>query len=312
MTATATRKAIPSERTPGAIDKFALVTDKIVELLEDGTIPWRKPWHSETNAPRNLITGHVYQGLNPLLCMIDCLLNDWDKPLFMSFQQAKEQGWKIEKGAKSTWIKWAGTGVKKVEQEDGSTSEEFYRSFKWHNVFHISCIDDTDSERAIADLLPTTAPTTSVDTPQIDAVEQFLHQQQASIRYGGSEAFYLPSLDTIQLPNRSDFDSVEMFYATEIHELSHWTGHHSRLGRDLSSKFGTKDYAKEELVAELSAAFVCNCLGLDVELQHHASYLQHWLQILKSDNRAFFTAASQGKKAAELLLTNGGIDVASN
>jgi antirestriction protein ArdC len=298
--------------TKNAIDKFTLVTDKIVQLLEGGTIPWRKPWHSPSNAPRNLITGHVYRGINPLLCLIDCLLNNWELPLFISFQQAKERGWQIEKGAKSTWIKWAGTGVKKVEEEDGSTREEFYHSFRWHNVFHVSWIDDSDSDRPLAELLPTTAPTTTDSSPQIDAVEQFVTSQKASIREGGSEAFYLASLDTIQLPYRADFDSVEMFYATQIHELSHWTGHHSRLGRDLSGKFGTKQYAQEELIAELSAAMVCNTLGIEVELQHHASYLQHWLEILKRDNRAFFKAASQAQKAADLLLTNGGIDVNAN
>lgn len=117
----------------------------------------------------------------------------------------------------------------------------------------------------------------------------------------------MPSIDAIQLPLFEDFDSAALFYATYVHELVHWTGHQSRLGRDLSGAFGSRQYAREELVAELASAFICNALCIDVELQHHASYLNHWLELLKGDSKAFFSAAGQAQKAAALPLVKAGI-----
>lgn len=291
-----------------AIDKFALVTDKIVQLLERGTVPWRQPWHSTGSVPSNLLTGHVYRGINPLLCQIDCLIHDWQLPLFVSFSQAKEQGWTIQKGAKSTWIKWGGTGVKTIEKEDGSTTQQFYRSFKWHNVFNVAWIDDSQSDRKISDFIPQRIESETTVKSRVEVVEQFIKNQGATVRYGGNRAFYVPSIDAIQLPLFEDFDSAELFYATYVHELGHWTGHQSRLGRDLSGAFGSRQYTREELVAELTSAFVCNDLRIDVDVQHHASYLHHWLDLLKGDSKAFFSAVGQAQKAAELLLDKAGIN----
>jgi len=252
-----------------AIDKFDLVTHKIVQLLEQGTVPWHKPWNANGDAPANLLTGHAYQGINPLLCQIDCLVHDWQSPLFVSFNQAKEMNWTIQKGAKSTWIKWGANGVKTIKQDDGSTTQQFYHSFKWHNVFNVAWIDDTKSDRKVTDFMPQRADAEATVKPRIETVEQFVGKQGASVRFGGNQAFYVPSIDKIQLPHLQDFDSPELFYATYIHELGHWTGHQSRLNRDLSAQFGSRQYAREELVAELSAAFVCNTLCIGVNVQHH-------------------------------------------
>lgn len=288
-----------------AIDKFALVTANLVQLLEQGTLPWRQPWHSD-DAPRNLITGHVYRGINPMLCQIDCLINRWERPLFVSFAQVKKQGWTIKKGAKSTWIKWGGSGMKTTEREDGSVSKQFYTAAKWHNVFNIACLDEAEG-KPIGDFLVPQTQTPLTDSQKVEAVERLLQCQQATVSFGGNQAFYVAGLDAIQLPHREAFETLGHFYATHIHELGHWTGHESRLGRDLSGAFGSASYASEELVAELSAAFVCNALSITVQLEHHASYLQYWLTLLKGSDQAFFKAASQAQKAADWLLAGAGM-----
>lgn len=297
----------PTDIVPAAIDKFALVTANLVQLLEQGTLPWRQPWHSK-DAPRNLITGHVYRGINPMLCQIDCLINRWERPLFVSFAQAREQGWTIRKGAKSTWIKWGGSGTKTTEREDGSTAKQVYSTAKWHNVFHVSWIDDAkSSERKVSDFLVPQAQTLLTDSQKVEAIEHFIDRQQATVNFGGNKAFYLPVVDAMQMPHRDTFETLEHFYATHIHELGHWTGHESRLGRDLAGEFESVAYAREELVAELSSAFVCNELSINVQLEHHASYLQHWLTLLRGDDQAFFKAASQAQKAADWLLAKAGM-----
>jgi antirestriction protein ArdC len=135
-----------------ATDKFQLVTDKLIGLIEQGVKPWTKPWHSTPY--QNLITEHHYQGINPLLCTIDTIIHDWQYPFFVGFAQAKQQGWTIKRGSKSTWIRWGNTNVKETEDpETGETKQEFYRAFKWMNIFNVACLDDSQSDRKIDNLI---------------------------------------------------------------------------------------------------------------------------------------------------------------
>ncbi|WP_370538913.1 zincin-like metallopeptidase domain-containing protein (plasmid) [Synechococcus elongatus PCC 11801] len=297
-----------SNNKPAPIDKFEEVTNRIIALLESGTKPWVKPWSVESGGFRNALSGHVYSGCNPLICAIDSMLFGYQSQQFIGAAQAKQQGWKIRKGSKSTWLLWAGTASKTEENpETGEEVTRFYQSAKWLQTFNLDCLDDSEAT--------TKKPAESIAEGQqhepIAAVEQFITSQKAQITTGSAEAFYYPKGDRVVVPELSAFSSAESYYATLIHELSHWTGHPSRLDRDQSGKFGSPSYALEELVAELSAAFCGDRLGIITDLEHHASYLDHWLERLRSDKKAFFKAASQARKAADLLLSNAGLQANS-
>lgn len=291
------------QTTKQASDKFEIVTQKIIDLMEQGVKPWEKPWHSVGYG--NLISGHAYRGINPMLCAVDMMINDWEHPYFIGFHQASEMGWSIKRGSRSTWLRWGGTACKEVEQEDGSTEKQFFSTAKWLQVFNIACVDDSKADRKITDRIKATA--SSNPSPRRIEVDEFVSLQKATIKHLGDVACYSPTSDSIAMPKYEDFSSAEGYYGTLIHELTHWSGHSSRLDRDMSGRFGSQKYAFEELIAELGTAFVCNELCMSSELEHHASYLDNWLQVLKSDNKAFFKAASQAQKAAVFLMSNAGM-----
>ena len=273
-------------------DKFKAISDKVVKLLESGVKPWARPWISPKGggAFKNIFSEGGYSGCNPMICAIDVMIFNYSSPLFVGFNQAKEKGWSVRKGSKATNIMWGGSYV--VEDEEGKESRR--SAFKWLPVFNIDTIDDSGSDVKISDFLPD--PGAVPAPPVIEDLEQILSASGASIKYGGSEAFYCPSLDSIQLPDRSSFLDSIGFYSTAVHELSHWTGHKDRLNRDKSS------YAFEELVAEMGSAMVLSDRGFEQRLESHASYIDSWLSKIKSDPRALFKAMGMASKAANYLL----------
>lgn len=287
-----------------AADKFQLVADKLLGLMDVGTLPWHKPWSTVPYA--NALSGHEYQGMNPLLAQVDVMSSGYSTTLFAGVAKAREKGWKIRKGSKATWLRWGGTVCKKTENADGEVEEKYFRSFKWFKVFNLDCFDDADATTKIADVVARYQGPENTE-PRIDEAERLIMAQQANIQFGGNRACYSPSRDHIQLPPYENFSSALYYYATAIHEHIHWTGHPSRLNRDLRNKFGTKEYAFEELVAELGAAFVCNELNIVPQMEHHASYLDSWISLLKDDNRAFFKASALAREAASMLLDNAGM-----
>lgn len=292
-----------------ASDKYQIVTDKLIQILEKGVRPWTKPWssNSEESIFRNLISGHSYKGINPILCFIDCILLEDDRPYFIGFGQAKELGWKLNKGSKSTWLRWGGKGSKEIENEEtDKTEKQFYSACKWLNVFHCSLFDDSEAKLKIAEyILKYEKDRSEIINPdhRLPEVEGFIKSTRAKISHGDSgRAFYTPTVDAIMLPNFDQFTSASGYYATAIHELTHWTGHKSRCDRDLSGRFGSKSYAYEELIAEIGAAFTCNQFGINNEIENHASYIASWIQALKNDQKFFFKAAAEAKRASEYLL----------
>lgn len=287
-----------------AADKFQLVADKLLVLMESGTLPWHKPWSTVPYA--NALSGHEYQGMNPLLAQVDVMSSGYTTTLFAGISQAKSKGWTIRKGSKATWLRWGGLVCKQTESVDGEMEEKYFRSFKWLKVFNLDCFDDSSASLKITDVQSRYQGIENTE-PRIDEAERLISAQQSNIQFGGNRACYSSSSDRIQLPAYQAFSSALYYYATAIHEHIHWTGHSSRLNRDLNNKFGSKAYAFEELVAELGAAFVCNELNIVPQLEHHASYLEHWISILKDDNRAFFKASALARDAASMLLDNAGL-----
>ena len=296
-----------AKKTQQACDKFQLVADKLLQLMESGTLPWRKPWHCIPCG--NAITGHEYSGMNPLLAQIDVMASNYSTTLFAGISQAKERNWQVKKGSKATWLRYGCTICK--EEEDaltGETSQKVFPSVRWLQVFNLDCFDDSEAGIKLADVIAEFQGLRNTE-PRIDQAEAFIVNQNAAIHHGGSKACYVPSKDRIYLPHFEAFSSAELYYSTAIHELTHWTGHSSRLNRRLQNRFGSSAYAFEELVAELGAAFVCNDLAIAPALEHHASYLEGWMSIIKSDNKAFFKATTLAQKAAALLLDNAEVDL---
>ena len=165
---------------------------------------------------------------------------------------------------------------------------------RWFTVFNVAQIEGLSASLV--------APAKPADWDPHAQAEALLTASGAAIRHGAPKAFYTPSMDLICLPHRHAFEDRSAFYATALHELAHWTGHPSRCNRDLKGRFGDNSYAMEELIAELGSAFLCAHCGLDGRLQHHAAYLQSWLEVLKADKRAIFTVSAKAQAAADFIL----------
>ncbi|NJL98417.1 MAG: DUF1738 domain-containing protein [Synechococcaceae cyanobacterium SM2_3_2] len=271
--------------------------------MEQGTLPWQKPWFG--NPPRNLIRGNVYQGSNPLLLTVQMLADQQQDPHFIGYQQAKEQDCNITKGSKASWILFAGTASKEVENDQGEKQESRCRIHKWHAVYNIACIDDRDGGRQIQQWTEKYQPNqhTLSEIEWVAQAEAFITSTGARIQHEGDVACYSLASDRINLPNFSTFTSPEAYYATALHELTHWTGHPTRLNREMQGRYGSQCYAYEELIAELGSAFLCNDIGIQPQLEHHASYLDGWLSLLKGDSKAFLKAATAASRATTFLTT---------
>ena len=282
-------------------DVYEDVTKRIIAQLEAGVRPWHKPWQADYAAGR--ITrplrhnGLPYQGINILMLWAEAELKGFGCPFWLTFQQARELGGHVKKGEKGSLVVYASTFKKTETAENGEEVQEEIPFLKQYTVFNAEQCDDLPQHYREL-----------VEPPQdglerIERAERFFAATGAEIRTGGTRAYYAIGSDHIQMPPFETFRDAESHAATLAHELTHWTRHESRLNRDFGRKrWGDAGYAMEELVAELGAAFLSADLALTPEVRDdHASYLDHWLQVLKQDKRAIFTAASYASKAVEYL-----------
>jgi antirestriction protein ArdC len=283
-------------------DIYQRVTAQIVASLEQGVRPWLKPWNAEHAAGR--ITqplrgnGVPYQGINVLMLWGAAVERGYAAPIWMTFKQALELGGCVRKGERGNLVVYASTFSRtETDGESGEESERDIPFLKDYTVFNVEQIDGLPAHF--------TAPAEAVlDPVQRNAhAEQFFSATAATVRHGGNQAYYSVASDVVQMPFFETFKDAESYYATLAHELTHWTRHPSRLDRSFGRKrFGDEGYAMEELVAELGAAFLSADLGLTPEpREDHAAYIGHWLNILKNDKRAIFTAASHAQRAADFL-----------
>ena len=265
------------------------VTNQIIEALESGIKPWTCPWDvtQSDGLPYNFSTGNTYSGMNIMLLWMSAQMNRFGSNQWLTFKQALDLGGNVIKGEKGTHI----TFYKSLEKEkivNGKEEKETIPMLKTFVVFNLDQIE------GITKPVPKTALKSELDLR--DDVEDFFKATGATINYVGQKAFFRPSTDEIVIPERERFQSTDDLYATVMHELTHWTGHQSRLNRKKGTKFGDKDYAFEELVAELGSAFLMADFGMVGEVQHE-SYIASWLEVLKNDKRFIFKAASQASKA---------------
>jgi antirestriction protein ArdC len=277
-------------------------TDTIVAALESGRKPWERPWDG-SGSPVNAATGKRYRGINTLLLGFDKAFSETGDPRFCTFKQALANDWSVRKGSKSRPILFYKILEKRDKDADPTDPTAVRRipHLQSFAVFHASEIDGIPEFKA---------PDKGEPWERVEAVHAILAGSGAVVEVGGDRAAYSPSADRIVMPPEKAFRTAEGWAATQIHELGHWTGHPTRLARDLSGVFGSEAYAREELRAEMASAFVCGEIGLSPHLENHASYVGSWLKVLKNDKNEIFRAASDAQKIADLCLSyHPGLDL---
>jgi len=283
-------------------DIYTRITNQIVTALEQGIKPWTQPWnaaHAAGPVSRPLRhNGKPYSGINILTLWASSMEGHFGAPIWMTFKQARELGGHVRKGEKGSPVVYANTLTRtETDEKTGEEIDQTIPFMKGYTVFNIEQIEGLPAHYY--------APAKSQLNPdqRIDAADAFFTDTGADIRHGGSSAYYCPPEDYVQMPVFESFRDAESYYATLAHECTHWTRHKNRLDRDFGRKrFGDEGYAREELVAELGAAFLCADLGLTLDdREDHAAYIGSWLKVLKDDKRAIFTAAAHAQRATDYL-----------
>ena len=269
---------------------YEIVTEQVIKQLESGVAPWRKPWR--TDAPVNLISGKPYRGLNVFMLATQ----GYESRYWLTFNQANKLGGHVKKGAKSSVVVFWHVGEEKVNAKTGKLSQPFL--LRYYNVFNLCQTDGIAEKLGLGNASPR--------VPSLEQCEAIVTGMPNRPAFEQSDrAWYRPSTDSVGMPARGLFASSEEYYSTLFHELTHSTGHASRVGREgienLNS-FGSESYSKEELVAEMGAAMLCGVTGIaQATLQNSASYLKCWIDRLRSDSKLLVSAASQAQKACDYI-----------
>jgi len=289
-------------KTANREDIYTRVTNQIVTALERGVRPWLKPWCANTYAAGRVSrplrhTSEPYQGINILMLWASAEDQGFTCPHWLTFRQAKELGGFVRKGEKGSQVVYANTLTKTKTDDKGEEVEAQIPYLKTYTVFNACQIE------GLPDKFHTLVEPPKETIERIEHADHFFNATGADIRTGGNRAFYTISHDYIRMPAIECFRDAEAHAATLAHESTHWTRHPSRLDREFGRKrWGDEGYAMEELVAELGAAFLCADLSITPEVRgDHASYIGNWLEVLKNDKWAIFTAASNASKAVTYL-----------
>ena len=283
-------------------DVYSRITNRIIADLEQGVRPWMKPWNAEHTAGR--ITrplrhnGVPYQGINIVMLWSAAIAKGYARPFWLTYRQAQELGGHVRKGETGELVVYAGHITRTGTDDKGEEIAREIPFLKGYTVFNAEQCEG----------LPThfTAPMEAPALPlmqRLEAADRFFAATAADIRHGGTRAYYAETPDYVQMPPFETFRDAESYAATLAHELTHWTKHETRLARDMGRvRYGDEGYAREELVAELGAAFLCADLGITPEVRDdHASYIASWLSVLRNDKRFIFSAAAHAQRAADYL-----------
>ncbi len=288
------------DRTPR--DHYSEITEQIIAALEVGTPPWRQPWDNAKAGgpcmPQNAATGVRYRGINVLTLGMSPLAFMTGDPRWATYKQAQERGWQVKKGAHGV----TGFFYKRIEADrtdnagpDEGEGGKWFPLLRSFTLFHASQIEG----------IPSYLPLTVAEAPwrAPDSAETIVRNSRAIIRIGGERAFYSPSTDHIQMPPQRAFRSPAAWASVQLHELSHWSGIGTRLNRDLSGSFGSADYAREELRAEIGQVMICAELGIpECDFTNGAAYVAHWVSKLRDDKKEIFRAAAYAQRIADFLL----------
>lgn len=283
------------------MNNYERITASILKALDTDLPAWRQPWRTlrERGAPCvpvNAVTGRAYRGINTAI-----LWSRQDADMrYMTYRQAQQHGGNVRKGEHGEQIVfWKRTDYKTRDAVTGEEEDRHGLMLKVYTVFNVNQCDNVK--------LPGEGKAPAPLPPPPVMVESFA-RVGCVVDHGGDRAYYAPGPDKIVMPRPEAFTSADAYAATGLHEMVHWTGHAGRLAREFGKRFGDRAYAAEELVAELGSAYLCAHLGVDCALEHHASYVQNWRQLLTDDSRAVFTAASKAQAAADFLLGKLGQD----
>ena len=284
------------------------LTKQLLAEMEQGELPWMKGWKTTGTRPYNPVTKAVYKGNNRLRLMLASHFGQFQDNRWVTFNQAKDKGWKIKSGEKGTLCeKWIFEEKKVIEDPVTGEKETVYEELEHPkvNYFILFNADQVDGIPEKEKKEPLSRD------EQLALADQFVKSSVCSVIEGANEteAYYSPARDEIHLPARDYFYSAGEFLGTAIHEMGHSTGHPSRLARDISGGFGSTSYAKEELVAELSAVFVQADLGVQIgskQFTNHAAYLQNWMSLLKDNPNVLFQASADAAKASDFLMPQYG------
>ena len=270
---------------------YEVITERILEELERGVVPWRRPW--DQVASKNIATGKKYRGINAITL---------PGGLFATFKQVKDLGGNVKKGVHGFPVVFFSfpdhAKEKEEEKEDGKEDGRTAPIIRYYHVFRVEDCEGLKIEKIKEE------GSTSIEAAE--AIIQKMPNRPVIIEKTSTEAYYSPSTDTVQIPNRSQFSMIEEFYSTLFHELAHSTGHADRLGRKTLTEiaaFGSSEYGKEELVAEFGASFLCGEAKIDnTTIKNSASYIASWKRVIKADSRLVIQAAGMGQKAADYIL----------
>jgi len=282
-------------------DLYARVTNAILADLENGVRPWTRPWSAEHLAGRISrplrSTGEPYSGVNVILLWVESVSRGYSAPMWITFRQALALGGHVRKGERGSTVVYANRISRTETDDNGHDVEKQIPFLKAYTVFNVEQVEGLPAHLHAA-------PEPKLDAIQrIGEADKFFTATGADIRHGGGQAYYAIHPDHVQMPPFECFADPEAYYATLAHECTHWTRHPTRLDRDFGrQRWGDEGYAREELVAELGAAFLCADLGLELEPRaDHASYIHSWLKVLAHDKRFIFTAAAHAQRAADYL-----------
>jgi antirestriction protein ArdC len=280
-------------------DVYRKVTDSIVNAIEQGVTNWRMPWHTSGKfafSPINVTSKKPYRGINTVCLWAAAQAKGYERGEWGTYQQWQERKAQVRKGEKATLVvfwKFANAAAETEDGDDSPRSGSRLLFTRGYSVFNAAQVDGY-------------APKADPDTPieqRIESAEQFFGRINARVVHLGNRSYYSPDSDTITLPPFAAFFTPLDYYGTRAHETGHWTSKEGRCNRELGKRFGDNAYSVEELIAELTAAFVCAHLGLSSEPRpDHAQYIASWVRVLKADKRAIFTAASKAQQAADFMI----------
>jgi len=280
---------------------FQVVTDRVLALLKQGTVPWHKPWHGGEQMPRNLVSRKAYRGVNVFLLHAMA----YESQYWVTYKQAQGLGGNVRKGEKACPVvfwKWLDTD--KLDPKTGKPEQ--VPMLRYYSAFNVAQCEGVAQH---VPAVPGGNGNAHKPIPEAEAIVAKM-PKRPDIRHGQGRAFYSPSADFVGMPDKGAFESAETYFDTLFHELSHATGHPSRLGRKGVSgedgewsSFGSKPYAREELVAEMGAAYLCGHVGIvERTIDQSAAYIASWLQRLSDDHKLVVNAAAQAQKAADFIL----------
>ena len=264
------------------------VTDRIIANLEKGVMPWIKPWHTENTLDKNIVSQNEYNGINRLILG----MSGFHSNVWGSFKQWDSLGANVKKGEKGTAIVFYKPVASSKVNDQGENENSFYACLKTYYVFNAEQVEGIEIK-----------PRAVENKPFLnnELIDQLVANTGATIKHGGNSAYYRPSEDYINMPIKSDFKDEAGYYATLLHELTHWSGAKHRLDRTKGKRFADTAYAFEELIAEIGSAFLCEKYNVKGDIRHEG-YIASWLKALKDDNKMIFKASAYAQKSTDYIV----------